>query len=252
MFARHTIVKIVFEVLIFTAALAGGIVAAVAGFGIGSLLTPAVALQVDARLAVAVVSIPHMAGTAFRFWLLGGRIDRRVLWNFGVMSAAGGLVGALLQARAGVPALTVIFGALLLFSAAAEMSGLAQRMRFDGPLAWVAGGASGLLGGLVGNQGGIRSAALLGVDLPKHAFVATATAVALMVDAARVPVYLWQQHDAITERSGWIVLATLGVIAGTLVGNRVLAWIPERSFRRVVAIVLAVLGTVMVVNGFTA
>lgn len=238
-----------FEALVFTAALGGGIVAAVAGFGIGSLLTPVLALQVDVRLAVAVVSIPHMAGTAFRFWLLGGRIDRRVLWNFGLMSAAGGLVGALVQARATPPLLLMIFGALLLFSAVAELSGLAHRMRFDGRLAWVAGGASGLLGGLVGNQGGIRSAALLGVDLPKHAFVATATAVALMVDAARVPVYLWQQYDRISDRGAWIALATLGVIAGTLIGNRMLVWIPERWFRRIVAGVLAVLGAVMLVRG---
>ena len=238
-----------FEALVFTAALGGGIVAAVAGFGIGSLLTPVLALQVDVRLAVAVVSIPHMAGTAFRFWLLGSRIDRRVLWNFGLMSAAGGLLGALVQARTTPPVLMTIFGALLLFSAVAELSGLARRMRFDGPVAWVAGGASGLLGGLVGNQGGIRSAALLGVDLPKHAFVATATGVALMVDAARVPVYLWQQYGRIMDSGAWIAIATLGVVAGTLIGNRMLAWIPERWFRRMVAVVLAVLGAVMLTRG---
>ena len=68
-----------YEALIVASALAGGAVAAVTGFGIGSLLTPAFALQVDARLAVAAVSIPHVVGTAFRFWLLGGRADPRVL-----------------------------------------------------------------------------------------------------------------------------------------------------------------------------
>ena len=90
------------EALILAAAVSGGGVAAVAGFGIGSLLTPAFALQMDARLAVAAVSIPHVVGTAFRFWLLGARVDRKILWSFGLTSAAGGLVGALLQSRAGV------------------------------------------------------------------------------------------------------------------------------------------------------
>lgn len=238
-----------FEALVFIAALGGGTVAAVAGFGIGSLLTPALALQLDVGLAVAVASIPHMAGTAFRFWLMGGRVDRRVLRNFGLMSAAGGLMGALVQTRARPPVLMMIFGTLLLFSAVAELSGLARRMRFDGRLGWIAGGASGVLGGLVGNQGGIRSAALLGVDLPKHAFVATATAVALMVDAARVPVYLWQQYGRIVERGEWVAFATLGVMTGTVLGNRLLARIPEQSFRRIVAVVLATLGAVMLVRG---
>ena len=97
------------EALILVAGVSGGAVAAVAGFGIGSLLTPAFALHVDTRLAVAAVSIPHVVGTAFRFWLLGARVDSRVLWSFGLTSAAGGLAGALLQARAGTPAVTVLF-----------------------------------------------------------------------------------------------------------------------------------------------
>jgi uncharacterized protein len=238
-----------FEVLLFASALGGGAVAAVTGFGIGSLLTPALALQVDTRLAVAAVSIPHIVGTAFRFWLLGGRADPKVLWTFGVTSAAGGLAGALLQERASTPALMVLFGALLLFTAGAELTGLVERMRFRGPVASLAGAASGFLGGLVGNQGGIRSAALLGVDLPKHVFVATSTAVGLMVDGARVPVYLWHLHEQIRGIAGWVALATLGVVAGTLLGNRVLARIPERWFRRTVAVLLALLGVAMLING---
>jgi len=240
------------EALILAAGVAGGGVAAVAGFGIGSLLTPAFALHMDARLAVAAVSIPHVVGTAFRFWLLGARVDRRVLWSFGLTSAAGGLAGALLQTRAGVPALMVLFGALLLFTAGAELSGLARRMRFDGPVAWLVGGTSGLLGGLVGNQGGIRSAALLGVNLQKHVFVGTATAVGLMVDGARMPVYLWQLHEPMSGVAGWIALASLGVVVGTLLGNRLLVRIPEHVFRPTVAVVLAMLGTAMLARGILA
>lgn len=241
-----------FETLLVVSAVAGGMVASMAGFGIGSLVTPALAWQVDARLAVAAVSIPHLIGTALRFWLLGGRVDRRVLTGFGLMSAAGGLSGALLQEHVTTPALLVLFGVLLLFTSAAELSGVGRRMRFTGAFAWMAGAVSGLLGGLVGNQGGIRSAALLGVDLPKHAFVATATAVALMVDAARVPVYVWHMSEPMGEILPWIVMATIGVLAGTVLGLGVLARIPEQSFRRIVAIVLAALGAAMLARGLAS
>jgi hypothetical protein len=44
---------------------------------------------------------------------------------------------------------------------------------------------SGPSGGLVGNQGGLASSALVGFDLSKEAFGATATAVALVVDGRR-------------------------------------------------------------------
>ena len=56
-------------VLFVLASLAAGAIAAVAGFGIGSLMTPLLAFVVGMKLAVAIVSIPHLVGTALRFWL---------------------------------------------------------------------------------------------------------------------------------------------------------------------------------------
>jgi len=76
----------------------------------------------------------------------------------------------------------MVFGCLLLCAGLSGLSGLADRMRFRRGVAWVGGALSGFFGGLVGNQGGIRSAGLLGFDLPKEALVATATAIALIVD----------------------------------------------------------------------
>lgn len=234
--------------LIFVFAVIAGGLAAVTGFGIGSLLTPILALQVDTRLAVAAVSVPHVIGTALRFWLLSGGVDRRVFWSFGLTSAAGGLAGAMLHGWADNRWLTAVFGVLLLFAAASEVSGLARRMRFRGWVAWVAGAVSGLLGGLVGNQGGLRSAALLGFDLTKQSLVATATAVGLVVDGARMPVYLATQHREMTGIWVWIALATMGVTIGTVLGSGVLRRIPELWFRRVLALVLALLGVVMLIR----
>jgi len=228
------------------AAVVAGAVAAVVGFGIGSLLTPLLALSVGTQLAVAAISIPHAAATALRFWRLRRSVNRRVLVSFGVTSAAGGLAGALLHSRASNRALAVVFGLILIFVALSELSGLARRMRFSGPVAWIAGAVSGVFGGLVGNQGGIRSAALLGFDLDRQAFVATATAIGLVVDAARMPVYLAAEGRELLRIWPLILVATAGTLAGTLAGVRVLGGIPETVFRRVVAVMLLVLGTWMV------
>jgi uncharacterized membrane protein YfcA len=206
------------------------------------------ALQVDTRLAVAAVSIPHLIGTSLRLALMHGGVDRRVLWSFGITSAAGGLAGALLYGAASSRWLTILFGVLLLFAAVSEITGLARRMRFRGWVAWVAGALSGMLGGLVGNQGGIRSAALIGFDLRKQLFVGTATAIALFVDGARVPIYLYTQHDELWAHLTWIVLAVVGVIAGTIIGSRTLGRIPDVWFRRVLALTLAILGVAMLVR----
>jgi hypothetical protein len=116
-------------------------------------------------------------------------------------------------------------------------------MRFRGRLAALLGGAlSGLLGGLVGNQGGIRAAALLGFDVERQAFVATATAVALIVDGARIPVYLSTQGAELASLWPLIVLLATGAVVGTFLGSWILRRMPELLFRRVIGVLLLALG----------
>ena len=238
--------------IIAAVSIAAGAVAAMTGFGIGSLLTPVLALSVETRLAVAAVSIPHVIGTATRFGLLRRRVDWSVLFRFGSASAAGGLAGAALAQVATSRWLNVVFGVLLIIAAIGEISGIASRIRFRGWIAWAAGTLSGLLGGLVGNQGGIRSAALLGFELPKEKFVGTATAIALFVDGARLPIYLANQHAEMLTLWRWIAVASLGVTIGTLMGSTLLARVPEAWFRRVLALTLAALGVVMLTRVVTS
>ena len=90
----------------FVVAIIAGAIAAMSGFGIGSLLTPLLAVHYGTKLAVAMVSIPHLVGTTARFVGLRQKVDRGIFLNFGVLSAAGGLIGALLNARAGSHALS--------------------------------------------------------------------------------------------------------------------------------------------------
>jgi uncharacterized membrane protein YfcA len=166
-------------------------------------------------------------------------------------SAAGGLAGALLYGFLQSAVLTALFAALLIFAGIAGVTGLADRMRFRGAAAWVAGGVSGVFGGLVGNQGGIRSAAMLGFSIRREAFVETATAIALIVDGARLPAYLVTDWNAITKLWPQLVVMTAGVILGTLFGRRVLSQIPEGAFRRVVSAIILTLGVWMAYRTWT-
>jgi uncharacterized membrane protein YfcA len=237
-----------FQVALGATAFVAGGVASVAGFGIGSILTPLLALQVGTQLAVAAVSIPHFLGTALRFTLLRGKVDRYVLLQFGILSALGGLIGALLHSVAANPVLELLFGGLLVFAGLGALQGYTRRMRFGRGTAWVAGALSGLLGGLVGNQGGIRSAALVGFGLQRDAFVGTATAIGLIVDAARLPVYFVVAGAELRSLALTIGVASFGVLLGTLFGTRVLERIPPRVFQRMVGALILVLGIMMLVQ----
>ena len=71
---------------------------------------------------------------------------------------------------------------------------------------------------------------MLGFDVPKESYVATATAVGLIVDLARLPVYLAIRWRRIVELWPLLLLATMAVV-----------------FRRAVAGMLLALGTYMLV-----
>ncbi len=234
--------------LLTFAGIVAGAIAAISGFGIGSILTPLLATWIGTKLAVALVSIPHFIGTTLRFVVIRQHVDRHVLWSFGLTSAAGGLTGALLHIwlRSGV--LSYVLGALLVFAGVMGLSGLAARMRFGKRTAWIAGGLSGLFGGLVGNQGGIRSAALLGFNLQPTAFVATATAIALLIDVCRMPVYAVLQYQQIATQWRLAGVATLGVVIGTLSGKWMLQRIPPKIFRAILSGIILALGIWMLIH----
>jgi uncharacterized membrane protein YfcA len=234
-----------FLTLAAAASLLAGAIGAVAGFGIGSVLTPVLELRHDMRLAVAAVSIPHVIATAVRFWRLRHDVDRRVLKSFGLMSAAGGLTGALLQRYATAPGLTVVFAVLLIFAGIAGLTGFSERMRLGRKTGWIAGMLSGALGGLVGNQGGIRSAALLGYDLSPARFVATATAAALIVDGARLPVYVATEGARLAQNVDVLVVTSVCAVIGTIAGGDVLKKMPAAVFKKVVGVLLVILGLYM-------
>ena len=223
-------------------AVAAGAVAAVSGFGIGSLMTPFLLLSFPAAEAVAIVAVPHVAATAVRFWRLRTDIDRPTFRQFGIASAVGGLAGAMLQPVLASGMLTALLAVLLV------MAGITELVRRPVPLprtrSWrLAGGAlSGAFGGLVGNQGGIRAAALLGFQLQTRALVATATAAALLVDAARVPIYVVLRYTVLGDTAPLWLTGTAGVILGTLLGVPVLSRIPPALYRQLVGGLLVVLG----------
>jgi hypothetical protein len=198
--------------------------------------------------AVAAVAIPHAVATAVRAWRLRAHIDHTVLKQFGLLSAAGGLMGALMYARANARTLTVVLALLLILTAVAGLTDVMSKMRPRGPAVGLIGATSGFFGGIAGNQGGLRSAALLTFGLSPLAFVASATATGLLVDAARLPVYLWRAGDNVAALAIPITVASAGVLVGTFLGERILLGLDRHRFRQLVSALIGVLGIWLLVQ----
>lgn len=238
-----------FLVAVFGVAVLAGGTAAITGFGIGSLLTPLLASRMGMTLAIAAVAIPHALATAVRCWRLRHGIDWPLMRGFGLLSAAGGLVGALLYTRFSNVTLTIILGVLLLATSVAGLTNWARRAHLRSRFAASGlGFASGFFGGVAGNQGGLRAAALLTFSLAPISFVATSTATGLLVDAARLPFYLWRSSGALEGVAFPIAVASVGVLVGTLAGERMLVGMSPERFRTIVSVLVGLLGVWLLVS----
>jgi uncharacterized membrane protein YfcA len=231
-----------FLTALFVVGFISGATAAVVGFGIGSLLTPLLLMRLSATLAVAVVAVPHLIATAVRLLHHRHAIEKSVLVRFGLASALGGVTGAWLQPMFGERWLFVALGVLLIATAAASLTGNFGGWKPPAVVAMGLGALSGLFGGLVGNQGGLRAAGLLAFNLPPRAYLATSTAVALIIDAARTPIYLARAGNELLALAGPIAVATAGCVLGTILGEKVFLGLSPDRYRRIVGAAVGLLG----------
>lgn len=250
--------------LCLTALVASGL-SLFSGFGLGTLLLPALALLFPLPVAVAATALVHLANNLFKLALLGRRAAWPVVRRFALPAAAAALLGAwLLGLLAAMPPLfsyslgprlaqvslvKLVIGLLILGFAWLElMPSLEERLRPVGQHLALGGLLSGFFGGLSGHQGAFRVAFLLRAGLEKEAFVATGVACAVLVDCARLMVYgqgLWRGHlDLLAQAGGLpkVVAACLAAFLGAYLGKRLLGKITMRAVRLTVAVMMGLVG----------
>ena len=240
--------EVQFFAILLAVGILSGATAAVIGFGIGSLLTPFLLTRLEPHLAIGVVALPHLIATGIRYVHHRRFVDRTVLLRFGVPSAAGGLLGAVLQGTFRSNALVSVLAIVLIMTGVANLTRGFGGWRPGSLVAGVLGLLSGIFGGLVGNQGGLRAAGLTAFALEPRPYLATATAVALLIDAARTPIYLARGAEALVGLAAPIAVATVGCVAGTILGERVFFRIPADRYRTLVGAAVIALGVWLVAS----
>lgn len=217
-------------------------VGTMAGFGSSTLLIPVALLFMDARSAVFLVASFHFFYDTFKLKIFWKEIDFNMFFIFGIPSIIFAFVGALLFSSVNPDALRRVAGVFLIMFSLASFRNPRFILKRNKLVAILGGGVSGLLAGLVGLGGAIRSSFLIAFDLSKEAYVATAAIIAFMVDAARIPTYFFleaaQNSPHYIHLPFLLVTAFLGVRAG-----RYFLWkINQKRFKKIVLIALLLAG----------
>jgi len=233
------------------------------GFGLGTLLLPVFALFMPIELAVAATAAVHLLNNLFKVALVGRHANRHVVLRFGLPAIPAAMGGAwMLTYLAGLPDLAtyhllgrectvgganLVIAVLILVFAVLELTPSLSLPSLP-PRALPLGGlAAGFLGGLSGHQGALRSAFLLRCGLDRDAYIGTGVVCAVIVDVARMSVYapvvLFRAIDqGLAGYAPMVAAVTLSAFLGAWIGVRVLGKVTLAGIRRLVGILLLVLG----------
>ena len=218
------------------------------GFGLGTVLTPVFSLFYDVKIAIFLVAIVHLLNNLLKLALFRKHIRLDILKRFGILAIAGSFVGAFSQAYLGSVFLKKFLGAVLIFLGAKELLPPTLQFRFPKSIDPIGGFCSGLLGGLVGNQGAVRSVFLLNYEIPKEVFIATGVVIACFIDAVRIPVYLVSYSDIFLGSWKFLLVLVSATFFGTLFGSSLLKRFSLSNFRKFVAAAVIFIGIYFLVG----
>lgn len=235
--------------LFLVSAFGAEVIGTMAGFGAATILTPIASWFLPIKTAVAVVTCFHLFGNASRLYFFHRAIDWKLVTRFGITGVLLSLTGAHVAAWLPAHHIRLVFGSFLLLYVGVEVCTVTTvRVPSTTKTLLIGGAASGFIAGLIGTGGAIRAVCLLAFGLPKEAYLGTSAALALLVDATRLPVYLTQQFlpSAITP-----VILSLTVVAfgGAWCGQRLIRTVSPTRFKRFVLLVLSALAIKLLVDG---
>ena len=268
---------------IFAISILAGLVGALAGVGGGILIVPTLTLLfgIDIRLAIgaSIVSVIATSSGAAAAYVRDRMTDMRVGMFLELATTTGAVVGALLAAIVAQAFLYILLGLVLLGSALmqvlrlgeemppeVEPSGLAARLRLASsypdarlgrevsyaarrvPLGFVLMWGAGLVSGLLGiGSGALKVVAMDGaMRLPMKVSSATSNFMIGVTAAASAGIYLGRGDVDPTL----VAPVALGVLAGAMLGARLLPRLANRQVRWIFLPVLVVIGIQTLLRGF--
>jgi uncharacterized protein len=222
------------------------------GFGLVTVLTPCFLFYFPLEIAIPLAATIHLIDSAYRFLFVAKNLNRAILLKFGLFSIPFAALGAFcfreldaittpihlysihMKIFAIMP-LSLVVGAVTAAFAAIELFQPKILMKRQSNQYFLGGSLSGFFGGLAGQQNSARSIFLAPLKLSENSKLATALALACLVDVSRLFVY--------TPPIGAVFsVAMIGAFLGSLIGQHILHIKVDKSVRRTSAIALVIYG----------
>jgi uncharacterized protein len=270
-----------FSILVFVSSWIAGFIGALTGLGGGVVLVPVLTLffKVDIRYAIgaSLVSVIATSSGAAAAYVKEGFSNIRIGMFLEIATTMGALVGASVATHVSAKAIAIVFGCALLFSAyfARKPRSQAQRdlppdrwattLRMNGsfpesgrtrtynvqsvPAGWGLMFTAGTLSGLLGIGSGAMKVLAMdqAMKIPFKVSTTTSNFMIGVTAAASAGIYLSRGYID----PGLSMPVVLGVLAGSLIGTKVLVRVHVKWLRLGFSLVIVVLALEMLYNGIT-
>lgn len=236
-------------ILFFVVAFIAAAVASVAGFGTATMTIPFLAWIIGFKQAIILIAFFHGFSNLFKMITLRQAVNVRLILLYGIPTVITATVGAYLLEVVAPKGIGLGVGVFLILFAIYSFINPSRTLPERNYILVTGGLLSGFTAGLIGLGGAIRGAFLISTKIKKEVYVATSAAIALSTDIARVTTYV--ARGSLESQYYWYipVLFVIG-FAGTRLGVRLLRRAPELIVKRIVLVVLVLVGISFILNYF--
>ena len=223
------------------------------GFGLGTLLLPAFALFFPTTIALLATGVVHLLNNLFKGTLVRKMVDWSTVYRFGIPALFTAVLGAYLLTYMDGRVASIVIGLILITFALLELQPWFQKLTFPKKYIPLGGLLTGLMGGLSGQQGAIRSMFLLKSDFDAKQYIATGVLIAVLIDVARIPTYIFGLSDLSTEQITNHSLALIGfgticAFSGAWLGAKYIKKTSIGFIRYLVAGLMVAIGALLILG----
>jgi hypothetical protein len=173
-------------------------------------------------------------------------ISQKLILFFGVPGIVAAILGARLIFSVSDIFLSRLLGAFLIAYVVFLLLNPSFKLPQSPATAITGGTLSGFFAGVFGIGGAVRSAFLTIFDLKKAVFIATAGAIGLAIDSARIIAYLAGDIRLSSFLIWGLLIFIPASFLGAESGKKIVDKIPQEKFRKVVVLFLFLLGLKLV------
>lgn len=229
-------------ILITTLTSFSSMICSITGFGTTTIALPILLLFYPIHESILFMAIIHWIENIWRLILFRKGFNLKIILQVGIPAVVAAIIGAHTSIEMSEYILAKILGTFLLlyaiFFVLKPKYKLPQNLLTTG----IGGISSGFFAGIIGLGGAIRSAFLNAFGLTSICYLFSTNAISLLIDTARVPIYL--SNGSILDYAFlWAIILFIPFsFLGTILARKIVLKISMDVFRIIVTIFLGLSG----------